>query len=123
MSGAVFAPPFEDLDPNKDLNGQNALFLGNGHFPSGTSSLWGGFGIHQIEEREHFNRLGGRNFVLTQTPIPEPGSLALLGVGIMGLIFSGRRRRVQGHQKIQFAAGRRYLDGYPRVSFVVPRKR
>ncbi len=98
LSGKVFAPPFEDMDPDKDLNGQKLLVLGNGSFPSGTSSLWGGFGIHQIEEFEHFGRFGGRSFVLTETPVPEPGSLALLGVGILGLIFCCRRRRVQVQQ-------------------------
>ncbi len=53
-----------------------------------------------INDRGQITGDGG--FLLTPTPNPEPGSIALLGVGLVGLLIWGRRRL--GWQALQFGA-------------------
>jgi hypothetical protein len=54
---------------------------------------------------KNFDRLGSLNFsngatitaaALEPTAVPEPGSLLLLGAGLVGLVYSGARRRREG---------------------------
>lgn len=88
LSGDVSGVPFTAQDP-ADLNGQSTLLLSGGVLPNGQGSLWGGFGIHQIEEKGQ-----KRDFKLIERPVPEPGAIfGGLGVVALALAQAARRRR------------------------------
>lgn len=72
-----------NFDPQMEIN------LSNGPFPDdAVERTWESVRLHN---REVAGLL--RTFTLTQYPIPEPSSVALLGIGVSILFFRGRQRR------------------------------
>ena len=66
-----------------DINGPNTFFL------SSTSGVWES--NFPLSSRQDFGPTQG--WFLRPAPVPEPGTLGLMGFGLAGLAFVGRRHR------------------------------
>lgn len=90
--GALSLPPFSLLSPaNPSGTARTDVWvLGNGKFQIGDTNFWTGIGIHQWEQP-----LQDRSFTLrlTPIPIPEPSTLALVGISSALLLGHAWRRR------------------------------
>jgi len=63
------------------------LFQGNG------SALLT-FGVNNVDGDEYNSKLLVDNITLTEASVPEPSVIALFSIGLLGLGFAGRRRKV-----------------------------
>lgn len=87
-AGVFNTPPFSTIGGGES---EKFLTLGKGTFPDSSARAWSGIGIHQIEQN-----LKQRDFILRETPIPEPNALALLAIGLAFLRLPVWRSRAGG---------------------------
>jgi hypothetical protein len=102
--GFVPSPPLDGLDfdaPNYDtppvssafanvLLGEDVLSFSNGIHASGAETYQ--FRVDVPDPRD-WPANAAASFTIRQTPIPEPSTLVLLGIGLGGFVFSVRRWR------------------------------
>ena len=64
----------------------DASYLGDGSFSVVLASLWGDFFIDQSVLEITYNPVG------SSAPVPEPATMLLLGSGLIGISFVGRKK-------------------------------
>jgi MYXO-CTERM domain-containing protein len=90
-NGETFAPPLESVQAGQTGNVTTYLTAAANWLQSGDRSFLNQFSVVTDASMHSLNT--GVQELLLYTPVPEPGYDALLGLGLLGLGWTARRRR------------------------------
>lgn len=87
---------FGEVDTNDYTYDINASYLDDGSFSVVLSSLWGDFYIDKSVLEIEYNPVGS---IANTAPVPEPATMLLLGSGLIGVSFVGRKKFFKRQEK------------------------
>ena len=82
---------FGEVDTGEYTYDINASYLGDGSFSVGLASLWGDFYIDRSELEITYNPITSNTYSEHSFSVPEPTTMLLLGCGLIGISFVGRK--------------------------------